>query len=39
MVIFLESAEEVGLLQIPSDTRDQVIEAIQTITLRAAALD
>ena len=37
--IFLEAAEEVGLLTIPKDTRPQIIFAIQNVALRAAALD
>ena len=37
--VFLEAAEEVGLLQIPKATRNDVISTIQKIALRAAALD
>lgn len=39
VIAFVEAAEEVGLLQIPGNSRDQVIETIQTLALRTAALD
>ena len=37
--VFLEAAEEVGLLKIPMATRNDVVSTIQKIALRAAALD
>lgn len=37
--VFLEASEEVGLLQIPKETRAEVVIAIQNIALRAAALE
>lgn len=39
VIAFVEAAEEVGLLQIPANSRDQVIATIQTLALRTAALD
>jgi hypothetical protein len=37
--IFVEAAEEVGLLKISAEVRNDVVSTIQNIALRAAALD